>query len=103
MPEGAFICGTVYMVYNTAEPRRSCVQCVFDVSDMVTNDDAPLVYFPKYNLLELWIYAWGWLPDPLQAGHEEETGGMSSAAPPSVEVGLRFLTSVLSKSPEMSV
>ena len=97
--EGAFIWGTVYMVYNTAEPRRSRVQCVFDVSNMVTNNDAPLVYFPKYNLLELRIYAWGWLPDPLEAGHEEETGGMSSATLPSVEIS----SSVLSKSPEKSV
>ncbi|KAL0978233.1 hypothetical protein UPYG_G00167800 [Umbra pygmaea] len=66
--EAAFIiCGTVYVVYNTALPSRSRVQCVFDVSDMVTNDDAPLVYFPKrygshsslnYNPLEQLIYAW---------------------------------------------
>ncbi|KAG7477684.1 hypothetical protein MATL_G00072330 [Megalops atlanticus] len=66
--EAAFvICGTVYVVYNTKLPSRSRVQCVFDVSDMVTTDDAPLVYFPKrygahsslkYNPLEQLIYAW---------------------------------------------
>lgn len=66
--EAAFIiCGTVYVVYNTKLPSRSRVQCVFDVSDMVTNDDAPLVYFPKrygahsslkYNPLEQLVYAW---------------------------------------------
>ncbi|KAI1890698.1 hypothetical protein AGOR_G00156320 [Albula goreensis] len=66
--EAAFvICGTVYVVYNTKLPSRSRVQCVFDVSDMVTTDEAPLVYFPKrygahsslkYNPLEQLIYAW---------------------------------------------
>ncbi|KAM6979645.1 olfactomedin-like protein 3A [Aplochiton taeniatus] len=66
--EAAFvICGTVYVVYNSKLPSRSRVQCVFDVSDMVTNEDAPLVYFPKryglhsslkYNPLEQLIYAW---------------------------------------------
>ncbi|KAL4658559.1 olfactomedin-like protein 3 [Arapaima gigas] len=66
--EAAFvICGTVYVVYNTKLPSRSRVQCVFDVSDMVTNDNAPLVYFPKrygsnaslkYNPLDQLIYAW---------------------------------------------
>ncbi|XP_028853675.1 olfactomedin-like protein 3A [Denticeps clupeoides] len=66
--EAAFvICGTVYVVYNTKLPSRSRVQCVFDVSDMVTSDDAPLVYFPKrygshsslkYSPMEQLIYAW---------------------------------------------
>uniref|UniRef100_A0A8C4XCY7 Olfactomedin-like 3b n=1 Tax=Erpetoichthys calabaricus TaxID=27687 RepID=A0A8C4XCY7_ERPCA len=66
--ESAFvICGTVYVVYNTKLPSRSRVQCVFDVSDMVTSEDAPLVYFPKrygshsslkYNPNEKQIYAW---------------------------------------------
>ncbi|KAJ8360606.1 hypothetical protein SKAU_G00171310 [Synaphobranchus kaupii] len=66
--EAAFvICGTVYVVYNTRLSSRSRVQCVFDVNDMVTNDDAPLVYFPKrygahsslkYNPQEQLIYAW---------------------------------------------
>ncbi|XP_006628437.2 olfactomedin-like protein 3A [Lepisosteus oculatus] len=66
--EAAFvICGTVYVVYNTKLASRSRVQCVFDVSDMVTNEDAPLVYFPKrygshsslkYNPREKQIYAW---------------------------------------------
>ncbi|KAI1897126.1 hypothetical protein AGOR_G00079940 [Albula goreensis] len=44
---GFIICGTVYVVYNTKLPSRSRVQCVFDVNDIVTSDEAPLVYFPK--------------------------------------------------------
>ncbi|XP_042263536.1 olfactomedin-like protein 3A [Thunnus albacares] len=66
--EAAFvICGTLYVVYNTKHPGRSRVQCVFDVNDMVTNEDAPLVYFPKrygahsslkYNPQEQLLYAW---------------------------------------------
>ncbi|KAJ8259466.1 hypothetical protein GJAV_G00169600 [Gymnothorax javanicus] len=66
--EAAFvICGTVYVVYNTKLASRSRIQCVYDVNDMVTNEDAPLVYFPKrygahsslkYNPLERLIYAW---------------------------------------------
>ncbi|KAM3878406.1 olfactomedin-like protein 3A [Diretmus argenteus] len=66
--EAAFvICGTLYVVYNTKQPGRSRIQCVFDVNDMVTNDDAPLVYFPKrygahssvkYNPVEQLLYAW---------------------------------------------
>ncbi|CAK6955728.1 LOW QUALITY PROTEIN: olfactomedin-like protein 3A [Scomber scombrus] len=66
--EAAFvICGTLYVVYNTKQPGRSRVQCVFDVNDMVTNEDAPLVYFPKrygahsslkYNQQEQLLYAW---------------------------------------------
>ncbi|XP_030634495.1 olfactomedin-like protein 3A [Chanos chanos] len=66
--EAAFvICGTVYVVYNSKLPSRSRIQCVFDVSDMVTNDDVPVVYFPKrygahsslkYSPLEQLLYAW---------------------------------------------
>lgn len=66
--EAAFvICGTLYVVYNTKQPGRSRVQCVFDVNGMVTNEDAPLVYFPKrygahsslkYNPHEQLLYAW---------------------------------------------
>ncbi|XP_034022729.1 olfactomedin-like protein 3A [Thalassophryne amazonica] len=66
--EAAFaICGTLYVVYNTNQPGRSRIQCVFDVNDMVTNEDAPLVYFPKrygthsslkYNPQEQLVYAW---------------------------------------------
>ncbi|XP_033481501.2 olfactomedin-like protein 3A [Epinephelus lanceolatus] len=66
--EAAFvICGTLYVVYNTKQPGRSGVQCVFDVNGMVTNEDAPLVYFPKrygahsslkYNPHEQLLYAW---------------------------------------------
>ncbi|CAJ1051749.1 olfactomedin-like protein 3 [Xyrichtys novacula] len=66
--EAAFvICGTLYVVYNTQQPGRSRVQCVFDVNDMVSNEEAPLVYFPKrygahsslkYNPQEQLLYAW---------------------------------------------
>ncbi|KAI4889181.1 hypothetical protein NFI96_032656 [Prochilodus magdalenae] len=66
--EAAFVvCGTVYVVYNSKLPSRSRIQCVFDVSDMVTNDDAPIVYFPKrygthsslkYSPMEQLLYAW---------------------------------------------
>ncbi|XP_016135648.1 olfactomedin-like protein 3B [Sinocyclocheilus grahami] len=66
--EAAFIvCGTVYVVYNTKPPSRSRVQCVFDVNDMVSSGEAPLVYFPrrygahsslKYNPEERQLYAW---------------------------------------------
>uniref|UniRef100_A0A4W5RRM6 Olfactomedin-like 3a n=1 Tax=Hucho hucho TaxID=62062 RepID=A0A4W5RRM6_9TELE len=48
--EAAFmVCGTgwaalVYVVYNTREPSRSRMQCVFDVNDMVTSEEAPLLY-----------------------------------------------------------
>ncbi|XP_047438191.1 olfactomedin-like protein 3A [Mugil cephalus] len=66
--EAAFvICGTLYVVYNTKQPGRSRVQCVFDVNGMVTNEEAPLVYFPKrygshsslkYNPKEKLLYAW---------------------------------------------
>ncbi|XP_030623534.1 olfactomedin-like protein 3B [Chanos chanos] len=66
--EAAFVvCGTVYVIYNTKPPSRSRVQCVFDVNDMVTSGEAPLVYFPrrygahaslKYNPEEQQLYAW---------------------------------------------
>uniref|UniRef100_UPI00398F122E olfactomedin-like protein 3 n=1 Tax=Pristiophorus japonicus TaxID=55135 RepID=UPI00398F122E len=66
--ENAFvICGTLYVVYNTRLRSRSRIQCVYDVSDMVTTEDAPLVYFPKrygthssikYNPVEKNLYAW---------------------------------------------
>ncbi|XP_062255197.1 olfactomedin-like protein 3A [Platichthys flesus] len=66
--ESAFvICGTLYVVYNTKQAGRSRVQCVFDVNGMVSNDEAPLVYFPKrygshsslkYNPQEQLLYAW---------------------------------------------
>lgn len=62
-----FLCGTLYVVYNTRPPSRSKVQCVFDVNDMVTPEEAPLIYFPrrfaahsslKYNPVEKQVYAW---------------------------------------------
>lgn len=66
--ESAFVvCGTLYVVYNTRPPSRSRIQCVFDVNDMVTSEEAPLLYFPrrygahsslKYNTQEKQLYAW---------------------------------------------
>lgn len=66
--EAAFvICGTLYVAYNTQQPGRSRVQCVFDVNGMVSNEEAPLIYFPKrygahsslkYNPQEQLLYAW---------------------------------------------
>lgn len=64
---GFVICGTLYVVYNTKQPGRSRVQCVFDVNGMISSDEAPLVYFPKrygahaslkYNPQEALLYAW---------------------------------------------
>ncbi|XP_062314870.1 olfactomedin-like protein 3B [Osmerus eperlanus] len=66
--EAAFVvCGTVYVVYNTRQPSRSRVQCVFDVNDVLTSEEAPLLYFPrrygahaslKYNPEERQLYGW---------------------------------------------
>lgn len=66
--EAAFVvCGTLYVVYNTMQPGRSRVQCVFDVNGMVTNEEVPQIYFPKrygahsslkYNPQEQLLYAW---------------------------------------------
>ncbi|KAF4078600.1 hypothetical protein AMELA_G00200940 [Ameiurus melas] len=62
-----FVCGTLYVVYNTRPSSRSRVQCVFDVNDMVTPGESPLFYFPrrfgahsslKYNPVERQVYAW---------------------------------------------
>ncbi|KAK2825041.1 hypothetical protein Q7C36_018968 [Tachysurus vachellii] len=62
-----FVCGTLYVVYNTRPPSRSRVQCVYDVNDMVIPGEAPLLYFPrrfgahssmKYNPVEKVVYAW---------------------------------------------
>ncbi|GCC37144.1 hypothetical protein chiPu_0015645 [Chiloscyllium punctatum] len=66
--ENAFvICGTLYVVYNSQLRGRSRIQCVYDVNGIVTNDVAPLVYFPKrygmhsslkYSPRENYLYAW---------------------------------------------
>ncbi|XP_040193382.1 olfactomedin-like protein 3 isoform X1 [Rana temporaria] len=66
--ESAFVvCGTLYVVYNTKLPSRSRIQCVFDVSGTISNENVPVVYFPKrygshssmkYNPKERQIYAW---------------------------------------------
>uniref|UniRef100_UPI00398EFE02 olfactomedin-like protein 3A n=1 Tax=Pristiophorus japonicus TaxID=55135 RepID=UPI00398EFE02 len=66
--EAAFmVCGTLYVVYNTQYGGRSHVQCLFDVTDVVTSADLPVLYFPKrygrhsmihYNPREHQLYAW---------------------------------------------
>lgn len=66
--EAAFVvCGTVYVVYNTQLASRSRVQCVFDVTDIMVSEEAPLLYFPrrygahaslKYNPEEKQLYGW---------------------------------------------
>ncbi|XP_043562305.1 olfactomedin-like protein 1 [Chiloscyllium plagiosum] len=66
--EAAFmICGTLYVVYNTHHGGRSHVQCLYDVTDVVTTADVPSLYFPKrygkhsmihYNPREHQLYAW---------------------------------------------
>lgn len=66
--EAAFvICGTLYVAYNTRQPGRSHLQCVFDVNGMVSNEEASLIYFPKrygahaslkYSPREQLLYAW---------------------------------------------
>ncbi|KAM4737394.1 olfactomedin-like protein 3B [Anableps anableps] len=66
--EAAFVvCGTIYVVYNTRLASRSRVQCVYDVNDMMLNEEAPLLYFPrrygahtslKYNPEEKQLYGW---------------------------------------------
>lgn len=66
--ENAFVvCGTLYVVYNSKLRSRSRVQCVYDVTDMVNTDQAPLLYFPKrfgavasikYNPKEKQLYSW---------------------------------------------
>ncbi|XP_043928834.1 olfactomedin-like protein 3 [Protopterus annectens] len=66
--ESAFVaCGILYVVYNTRLPSRSRIQCAFDVSDSLTPEEVPLIYFPKrygshssmkYNPKEKYISAW---------------------------------------------
>ncbi|MBN3305345.1 OLFL1 protein, partial [Amia calva] len=66
--EGAFfICGTLYVVYNSHQGGRSRIQCLYDVQDVISNDEAPVLYFPKrygrhsvlhYNPKEKQLYAW---------------------------------------------
>ncbi|XP_067902739.1 olfactomedin-like protein 3A [Heterodontus francisci] len=66
--EAAFmICGTLYVIYNTHHGGRSHVQCLYDVTDVVTSADLPVLYFPKrygkhsmihYNPRDHQLYAW---------------------------------------------
>ncbi|XP_051885392.1 olfactomedin-like protein 1 [Pristis pectinata] len=66
--EAAFmLCGTLYVVYNTHHGGRSHIQCLYDVTDVVTSAELPVLYFPKrygrhsmihYNPREQQLYAW---------------------------------------------
>ncbi|XP_078276434.1 olfactomedin-like protein 3 [Rhinoraja longicauda] len=66
--ENAFVvCGTLYVVYNSKFRSHSRVQCVYDVTDMLNTDQAPLLYFPrrfgsvaslKYNPKDKQLYSW---------------------------------------------
>ncbi|XP_072129308.1 olfactomedin-like protein 1 [Mobula birostris] len=66
--EAAFmLCGTLYVVYNTEYGSRSHIQCLYDVTDVVTSTQLPVLYFPKrygrhsmihYNPREKQLYAW---------------------------------------------
>ncbi|XP_069759160.1 olfactomedin-like protein 1 [Narcine bancroftii] len=66
--EAAFmVCGTLYVVYNTHHGGRSHVQCIYDVTDMVSTAELPALYFPKrysrhsmihYNPRDRQLYAW---------------------------------------------
>lgn len=66
--EGAFfICGTLYVVYNTRYGGRSTVQCLFDIHDTIHSNESPVLFFPKrytshssihYNPKDKQLYAW---------------------------------------------
>ncbi|OCT83809.1 olfactomedin-like protein 1 [Xenopus laevis] len=65
--EAAFvICGTLYVVYNTASGGRSHIDCIYDTSGIIT-DKMPTLYFlrrysshasVKYNPIDQALYAW---------------------------------------------
>lgn len=66
--EGAFfICGTLYVVYNTRYGGRSTIQCLFDIHDTIHSNESPVMFFPKrytshssiyYNPKDKQLYAW---------------------------------------------
>ncbi|CAN9498644.1 unnamed protein product [Ophioblennius macclurei] len=66
--EGAFfICGTLYVVYNTRYGGRSTVQCVYDIHDTMHSAESPVLFFPKrytshssiqYHPADRDLYAW---------------------------------------------
>ncbi|XP_006642688.2 olfactomedin-like protein 3A [Lepisosteus oculatus] len=66
--EAAFlICGTLYVVYNSRYGGRSRIQCLYDIHDMISNEESQILYFPKrygshsvmhYNPKEKQIYSW---------------------------------------------
>ncbi|XP_006004399.1 olfactomedin-like protein 1 [Latimeria chalumnae] len=66
--EAAFLmCGTLYVVYNSHNGGRSRIQCLFDVYDIITNDETSIIYFPSrfsshsmmhYNPKEKQLFSW---------------------------------------------
>ncbi|XP_076879069.1 olfactomedin-like protein 1 [Brachyhypopomus gauderio] len=66
--EGAFfICGTLYVVYNSPTGGHSSIQCLFDVHDTTLIEDIPIIFFPKrytshsglrYHPKDKQLYAW---------------------------------------------
>lgn len=66
--EGAFfICGTLYVVYNSRFGGRSTVQCLFDIHDTIHSNESPVMFFPKrytshssihFNPKDKQLYAW---------------------------------------------
>ncbi|XP_069479689.1 olfactomedin-like protein 1 [Ambystoma mexicanum] len=66
--EAAFIiCGTLYVVYNSASGGRSHIECIYDTLGIIHKLETPTLYFPKrysshsiihYNPKELQLYSW---------------------------------------------
>eukprot|EP00079_Xenopus_tropicalis_P011800 XP_002938082.3 PREDICTED: olfactomedin-like protein 1 [Xenopus tropicalis] len=66
--EAAFVlCGTLYVVYNTASGGRSHIDCIYDTSGIITENKMSTLYFLrrysshasiKHNPIEKALYAW---------------------------------------------
>ncbi|XP_074855007.1 olfactomedin-like protein 1 [Carettochelys insculpta] len=66
--EAAFLmCGTLYVVYNSASGGTSRIACVYDVLDAINTYEIPAIPFPKrqgshsmihYNPKEKQLFAW---------------------------------------------
>ncbi|KAK1804588.1 hypothetical protein P4O66_020583 [Electrophorus voltai] len=66
--EGAFfICGILYVVYNSPSGGRSSIQCLFDIHDTTLTEEVPVIFFPKhyashsgmqYHPKDKQVYAW---------------------------------------------
>ncbi|XP_008286713.1 olfactomedin-like protein 3 [Stegastes partitus] len=85
--EGAFfICGTLYVVYNTRYGGRSTVQCLYDIHDTIHSNESPVMFFPKrytshssihYHPGDQQLYAWD---DGYQTVYKVETRRNDQAA-----------------------